>query len=63
MRLTFPEACPIRRPGEQLRVNMIDEGLRDLARNYGALEVDYPVLISRRALERAEYPRPFLTCC
>ena len=59
MRLTFPEACPIRRPGEQLRVNMIDEGLRDLARNYGALEVDYPVLISRRALERAEYPKAF----
>ena len=59
MRLTFPEACPIRRPREQLLVKKIDEGLRDLARNFGARDVHYPVLISRAALERAEYPKAF----
>jgi len=59
MKFTFPEACPIRRGRDQSLLEKIDEGWKDLALRLGAREVHYPILISRMALERAEYPKAF----
>lgn len=48
------------RAGDDLRaLDGVDRRIRSLAMSFGAREVQYPVLISREALERAEYQLAF----
>lgn len=48
------------RAGDELRtLNGIDDCVRKMATSFGALDVQYPVLIARDVLDRAEYPQAF----
>jgi hypothetical protein len=58
MTLDIP-AAPIRRSRELRLLAHLDELILDLTRSLGAEERQYPVLISRGALERADYPEAF----
>lgn len=54
-----PPAAPIRSDGELARFETIDRRFLEWAREWGAEEVQFPVLIARTILERAEYPAAF----
>jgi len=67
MIVRWQESRPTR-AGEDLRaLDDVDRRIRSLAMSFGAREVQYPVLISREALERAEYreafPHLLMTVC
>jgi hypothetical protein len=52
-------AAPLRRGRELSLLARVDRLILDLATSLGADERQYPILISREDLERAEYPRAF----
>ena len=52
-------SAPIRAGAELRTLNCIDDGVRRIANSLGAVEVQYPVLIARDVLDRAEYPQAF----
>ena len=55
----YPDAAPVR-DGRALKwLDCLDACVRDAAVSRGAREVQYPVLLARDALERAEYSRAF----
>lgn len=56
---TYPTSSPVRQGRELARLDRLDGQLLELAASIGALARQYPVLIAREALERAEYPRAF----
>jgi hypothetical protein len=56
---TFHTSSPVRQGRELERLGCVDRKLVDLAASLGAVERQYPALIARGALERAEYPRAF----
>jgi len=56
---TYHTSAPVRQARELAHLGCLDGHLLDLAVAIGALERQYPVLIAREALERAEYPRAF----
>jgi len=56
---TYSTAAPLRRGRELALLAHLDGLILDLAVSLGADERQYPVLISREALQRAEYPRAF----
>jgi hypothetical protein len=59
MNVSGQQSAPTR-AGEELRtLNGIDDCVRKMAKSFGALEVQYPVLIARDILDRAEYPKAF----
>lgn len=53
------QAAPIRTGDERATLDAIDARVRALARSLGACEMQYPALIAREVLERAEYPNAF----
>jgi len=55
----YPTAAPVRGAADLARLEQIDRALLDLARALGAEPVQFPALIARAALERAEYPQAF----
>lgn len=55
----YPEAAPVRDGRALERLDGLDALVRDAAIARGAREVQYPVLVARQALERAEYSRAF----
>jgi hypothetical protein len=54
-------AAPPRRGREPTLLAHLDRLILDLAIAMGAEERQYPVLISREALQKAEYPSPTRT--
>jgi hypothetical protein len=56
---THSIAAPLRGGSELVLLAHLDGLVRDLAVSIGAQERQYPVLISREDLQRAEYPRAF----
>src|SRR6516165_9616540 len=52
-------AAPVRHRPELNQLAEMDRLLLDLADALGAEERQYPILIARQTLERAEYPRAF----
>jgi len=56
---SYRTAVPVRRGRELTHLAQLDGLIIDLAVSLGADIRQYPVLISREALERAEYPRAF----
>jgi seryl-tRNA synthetase len=55
----YSTAAPLRRGRELARLAHLDRLIVELAVSLGADRRQYPVLVSRDALERAEYPRAF----
>ena len=55
----YPHAAPVRDRGSLARLEHLDALLRDAALGRGARAVQYPALIAREALQRAEYPEAF----
>jgi hypothetical protein len=55
----YNTAAPLRGSRELAILAHLDGLILDLASSVGAIQRQYPVLISREALERAEYPRAF----
>jgi seryl-tRNA synthetase len=59
MNLGYPQSAPARTRDELDLLDRIDARVRDLAVSIGAREMQYPALIARDVLERAEYPQAF----
>ena len=55
----YPRSAPARSRDELNTLDRIDARVRDLAVSIGAREMQYPALIAREVLERAEYPQAF----
>lgn len=54
-----PTAAPVRSDAELARFEMIDRHFLEWARAWSAEEIQFPALIDRPTLERAEYPSAF----
>jgi hypothetical protein len=59
MSVTFLQSAPIRTWPDVEFVHLIDRTIRGLAVAMGATEFQYPMLIARDVLDRAEYPQAF----
>ena len=59
MTACYPQSAPARSRDQQNALERIDARVRDLAVSIGAREMQYPALIARAVLERAEYPQAF----
>lgn len=59
MTACYPQSAPARSRDELNTLDRIDARVRDLAVSIGAREMQYPALIARAVLERAEYPQAF----
>jgi hypothetical protein len=59
MNLSPPTAAPVRSDAELARFEAIDRQFLEWAREWAAEEVQFPALIDRATLERAEYPSAF----
>ena len=59
MSVDHPQSAPTRTKKEIDALDRIDMRVRELALSLGAREMQYPALIARGVLERAEYPRAF----
>jgi hypothetical protein len=55
----FPTAAPLRDSAAISRFEQIDREFLQLARGHDARELQFPTLISKTLLERAEYPEAF----
>ena len=55
----FPSAAPLRDAGAISRFEETDHAFIQLARRHGASELQFPTLINKTLLERAEYPQAF----
>jgi acyl carrier protein/seryl-tRNA synthetase len=55
----YPQAAPLRDSAFIAEFEGIDQMLRRLGLECGAMEVQYPTLIHRHLLEQAEYPQAF----
>src|SRR5262245_60891440 len=55
----YPQSTPTRSQPELDQLERCDTAMLDLAGEIGAESAQYPVLIARTALERAEYPQAF----
>lgn len=53
------QSAPTRMRDEIDALDRIDLRVREIASSFGAREMQYPALIAREVLERAEYPRAF----
>lgn len=54
-----PTAAPVRSDGTLARFEAVDRQFLDWAREWAAEEIQFPALIDRATLERAEYPAAF----
>jgi hypothetical protein len=59
MTTSRPSAAPVRRDAGLARFEAIDRRFLDWARAWAAEEIQFPALIDRATLERAEYPSAF----
>jgi len=59
MNIVPHQAAPTRVRSEVELLDRIDGKVRELAATMGAIELQFPVLISRDVLDRAEYPQAF----
>lgn len=59
MNAGYPQSAPARTRDELNVLDRIDARVRDLAAAIGAREMQYPALIAREVLERAEYAQAF----
>jgi seryl-tRNA synthetase len=59
MNTQIPNAAPVRTNGAILHFEKMDRYFLELARRLGAEEFQFPALVSKALLERAEYPQAF----